>query len=290
MAVDLPALDRAAIDRPAIESRAAAPEAGYSTFIGLARQRLTYREFATTLPVSSKAVINNPLLVSGALYAVQPDLLFSLDNETSFAPSSSQERWTAPTGTAMPNDPGLPDIVTTSPVLQTNGVRISDSTTRLLGQLRWRGPWFVSTGPAFHSQSFRRFSFVAGVDQAVNVSREETIEETAAEVLWHLGMGYESERVRATPVHLGWRMGLALPVWRKVENTAYPGVVFGNTRGGYDLGIEGRASVAVVDHVHLGIWGRMQTSRRPVDRQGSLELPRTRQDNQSFGIELLWKL
>jgi hypothetical protein len=263
-------------------------ESGYSYFIGMARQRLTYQEHVATLPVRSKAVVNNPLLVSGALYALKPDLLFSLDNETSFAPASGREHWTAPVGTPFPNG-SLPAIVTTVPTIQTNGVRISDSTTRLLAQLRWQGPWFVSTGPAFHSQSFRRFSFEAGADQAV-ATPTGTIEETSAEVLWHLGAGYESERVRSVPVHLGWRAGLAVPVWRKVENTAYPGTVFGSTRGGYDLGIEGRASIALIDHVHLGVWGRLQTSRRPVDRQGRLELPRTHQGNQSIGVELLWKL
>lgn len=282
MAADLPAA------ASALDARAAAPESGYSYFIGMARQRLTYQEYAATLPVRSKAVVNNPLLVSGALYAVRPDVLFSLDNETSFAPASGQEHWSAPVGTAFPNG-SLPAIVTTVPTIQTNGVRISDSTTRLLGQFRWQGPWFVSTGPAFHSQSFRRFSFEAGADQAVAIPTG-TIEETAAEVLWHLGFGYESERVRSVPVHLGWRTGLAVPVWRKVENTAYPGVVFGNARGGLDLSIEGRASLAVIEHVHLGVWGRLQTSRRPVDRVGNLELPRTRQTNQSIGVELLWKL
>lgn len=279
-----------AFDLPPASGPQAAPESGYSYFIGVARQRLTYEEYAASLPVRSRAVVNNPLLVSGALYALTPDLLFSLDNETSFAPVSARERWTAPVGTAMPNDPGLPDIITTTPEIQRNGVRISDSTTRLLGQWRWQGPWFVSTGPAFHSQSFRRYAFEAGADQAVKVATGQTIEETAAEVLWHLGVGYESERVRATPIHLGWRVGVALPVWRKVENTGHPGVVFNSTRGGFDLGIEGRASMALVEHVHLGVWGRLQTSRRPVDRQGSLELPRTRQGNQSIGVELLWKL
>ncbi|MGY0197593.1 hypothetical protein ACWA7J_21210 [Leptothrix sp. BB-4] len=280
MAADLPAN---------LPVRATTPESGYSYFVGVARQRLSYEEFVTARPVRSKAVVNNPLLVSGALYALTPDLLFALDNETSFAPSSGQERWTAPVGTSFPNG-SLPAIVTTVPTVQTNGVRISDSTTRLLGEFRLQGPWFVHAGPAFHSQSFRRFSFVAGADQAVDVATGQTIEETAAELLWHLGMGYETERVRATPLHLGLRLGMAVPVWRKVENTAHPGVVFGRTRGGYDLGIEGRASVAVVDHVHLGVWGRLQTSRRPIDRQGNLELPRTRQGNGSFGVEFLWKL
>ncbi len=281
MAADLPSID-------GHDGRALAPESGYSYFVGVARQRLSYQEFATTLPVRSKAVVNNPLLVSGALYALAPDVLFSLDNETSFAPSSGHEAWTAPVGTAFPNGQQAA-IVTTVPLVQTNGVRISDSTTRLLGQFRVQGPWFVSTGPAFHSQSFRRYGFAAGVDQAVAVSAE-TVEETAAELLWNLGAGYESERVRSTPVHLGARVTVAVPVWRKVENTGHPGVIFGNSRGGYDLGIEGRASMAVVDHVHLGLWARLQTSRRPVDQQGSLELPRTRQGNQSIGVEFLWKL
>ncbi|RZS47427.1 hypothetical protein [Sphaerotilus mobilis] len=282
MAADLPPSD-------ARDTRAAMPESGYSYFVGVAVQRLSYEEYASTLPVRSKAVVNNPLLVSGALYALAPDVLFSLDNETSFAPVSGRETWTAPVGTRFPVT-GQPDIVTTVPVVQTNGVRISDSTTRLLGQIRLRGPWFVSTGPAFHSQSFRRYSFAAGVDQAVDVATGETIEETSAELLWHLGLGYESERVRGTPVHLAGRVGVAVPVWRKVENTAHPGVIFGNTRGGYDLGIEGRASIAVFDHVHLGLWGRLQTSARPVDQQGKLELPRTRQGNRSIGVEFLWKL
>ncbi|MEY4754501.1 MAG: hypothetical protein RJA44_2176 [Pseudomonadota bacterium] len=277
------------LDLPPAEIRASATESGYSYFVGLARQRLSYEEFVTARPVRSRAVVDNPLLVSGALYELRPDLLFSLDNETSFAPSSGQERWTAPVGTAFPNG-SLPDIVTTVPTLQTNGVRISDSTTRLLGQFRLQGPWFVNTGPTFHSQSFRRYAFVAGPDQAVDVGTGQTIEETAAELLWHLGAGYETGRVRSAPQHFGLRAGVSVPLWRKVENTAHPGVVFGTTRGGYDLGIEGRASMAVVDHVHLGIWGRWQTSRRPIDRQGNLELPKTRQGNRSLGVEFLWKL
>ncbi|MDP4299799.1 hypothetical protein [Leptothrix discophora] len=277
-------------DAVPVDGPQAAPAAGYSYFIGLARQRLSYQEYASLLPVRSKAVVNNPLLVSGALYALAPDILFSLDNESSFAPSSGQERWTAPVATLFPNDPPAAPIATTVPLVQTNGVRISDSSTRLLGLFRLQGPWFVHAGPSFHSQSFRRFAFQAGVDQAVKVADTDTVEETSAEVLWHLGAGYESERVRGVPVHLGWRVDWALPAWRKVENTGHPGAVFGQTRGGYDLGLEGRASWALIDHVHLGLWARLQTSRRPVDRQGNVELPRTRQDNQSLGVEFLWKL
>ncbi len=256
---------------------------GFSYFIGIARQDLTYRESVSILPVNSRAKVSNPLLVSGALYEVSQTLLFSLDNETTFAPSTSTERWTATSGT-------LNGTALTSSLVQTNRFRLSDSTTKLQGYYRLQGPWFVVAGPAFHSQSFRRFGFKAGPDQATDVTSVNTVEETAAEVLWHVGAALESERVRASAQHYSLRASVALPLWRRMESTAQPDTTFSKVAGGYDLSLEGRYSRAVREHVHLGAWTKYAVSHRSSERQGQLELPRSRLDNLSYGIELLWKL
>lgn len=256
---------------------------GFSYFIGIARQDLTYRETVNILPVKSRAKVSNPLLVSGALYEVSATLLFTLDNETTFAPSTSTERWTATADTF--NGTAL-----TSSLIQSNRFRLSDSTTKLLGYYRLQGPWFAVSGPAFHSQSFRRYGFAAGPDNAVDVTSVNTVEETSAEVLWHVGAALESERVRASARHYSLRASVALPLWRRVENTSQPDATFSKVAGGYDLNLEGRYSIAVREHVHLGGWARYGVAHRPAERQGNLELPKSRLDNLSYGVELLWKL
>lgn len=277
---------------PAWAQSAAAPamtleqvrrDKGFSYFMGIAQQRLTYREEVSVLPVRSRASVVNPLLVSGALYEIDKQTLLSVDSETTFAPGRSTERWTATA--AQFNGTTLTD-----PLVQSNGFRLSESSLRLLAHSRVNGPWFVVTGPAFHSQSFRRFSFQAGPDRAVDVSGTGTVEETAAEVLWQAGVALDSERVRSSANHYGLRATIALPLWRRVDNTSQPETSFSRTSGGYDLNLEGRYSVAVAEHIHLGAWGRYALSRRPGERQGMLELPRSRLDNLSYGLELLWKL
>lgn len=258
-------------------------ERGFSYFIGLAYQRSRYREEAAGLSVRSEASSGSPLLVTGALYALGPDLLASLDNETTFAPSTVTETWTA-------TAPMAAGIALTSPVLQTNRFRFSDTTTRLMGHWRVQGPWFALGGLALRTQSYQRFAYTAGPDQVVNITAGQTTEETDAEVLLQLGAGLESEALVGRDSHYGVRAVLGLPVWRRVENTAFPQARF-DRLGGWDLGLEARYSRALRRDVQLGGWLKVAQSYRPGDSAGGgVELPRHRLGQVAAGVELLWKL
>ena len=109
---------------------------GFSYFIGLSQLHSHYREDVHLMPIRSKVTASSPLLVTGALYAVTPDWLLSLDNETTFAPRAATETWTA-TG------PVVAGVAVTSPTLQTDQFRLSESRTRLLVHRRWQDQVFL---------------------------------------------------------------------------------------------------------------------------------------------------
>lgn len=258
-------------------------ESGFSYFIGMAWQRSRYRETAATVPVRSEATSGSPLLVTGALYAVTPDWLASLDNETTFAPSTVTETWRA-------TAPTLAGATLSSPVLQTNQFRFSDTVTRLLAHRRVQDQWFALGGLALRSQSFRRFGYVAGPDGLVTVTPGQTTEETQAEVLLQFGAALESETLRGRSQHYGVRLLVGVPVWRRVENTAFPQTRF-DRLGGWDLGLEARYSRALARDVQLGGWLKLAQSQRPgQSAAGGVELPKHRLGQVAAGVELLWKL
>lgn len=260
-----------------------AAESGFSYFVGLAVQRSRYRETATSLPVRSQASSSSPLLVTGALYAVTPDWLASLDNETTFAPSTVTETWTA-------TAPSISGVTLSSPVLQTNQFRFSDTVTRVLAHRRVQDQYFVLGGLALRSQSFRRFGYVAGPDAVVRVTPGQTTEETQAEVLLQLGAALESEVLRGRDRHYGVRLLLGVPIWRRVENTAFPQSRF-DRLGGWDLALEARYSRALARDVQLGGWFKVSHSSRPGQSgAGGIELPSHRLGQAALGAELLWKL
>lgn len=260
-----------------------AAESGFSYFVGLAVQRSRYRETATSLPVRSQASSSSPLLVTGALYAVTPDWLASLDNETTFAPSTVTETWTA-------TAPSISGVTLSSPVLQTNQFRFSDTVTRVLAHRRVQDQYFVLGGLALRSQSFRRFGYVAGPDAVVRVTPGQTTEETQAEVLLQLGAALESEVLRGRDLHYGVRLLLGVPIWRRVENTAFPQSRF-DRLGGWDLALEARYSRALARDVQLGGWFKVSHSSRPGQSgAGGIELPSHRLGQAALGAELLWKL
>jgi hypothetical protein len=259
---------------------------GFSYFMGAGVQRTTYQESARSFPITSKATATSPLLITGAVYAVGPNSLISLDSESTFAADTVTETWRAPLGTVLPNGPNK--ITVTDPVLQTNQFSYQQNTLRLLWQQRATGPLFVIGGPAFHSHSFKRFGFTAGTDNATNIVNT-TIEESASELMLNLGVALESERVRSERHHYSLRAVVAAPAWRKVTNTASPNVSFTGTNG-YDLSLSGRYSLALHPNLHLGFWGQFQHGERGRQTQGSVELPESRLRGVSYGIELLWKL
>lgn len=256
---------------------------GFSYFIGLSQLHSHYREDVHLMPIRSEVTASSPLLVTGALYAVTPDWLLSLDNETTFAPRAATETWTA-TG------PVVAGVTVTSPTLQTDQFRLSESRTRLLVHRRWQDQVFLLGGTEFHSQSFRRYAYQSGPDGLVSIASGQTSEETAAEVVLALGAAIESESVRRQPQHYSLRAMVGVPVWRRVESTSAPQTRFTGL-GGYDLTLEARYSRAVLDDVHLGGWVKLSRSERARDTAGaSLELPRSRLDGLAVGLELLWKL
>ena len=259
---------------------------GFSYFLGLGGQTASYREYSDSQPVRSRATTTSPLIVSGALYAINRDVLFSLGNQTTFAPGSTTETWSA-TASAI-NGHALTDSV-----VQRNGFSLSQNTTQLLGHYRVAGDWFVVAGPSLHSQTFKRYSFAEGADAVVILPTDKTIEESTDEVLANVGVALDSARVRGQDSHYGLRAVLALPVWSRTSNTEYPGVNF-KSQSGYDLSLEGRYSWAVFRDIHAGLWGQWMTSdrhRSTLSSGGStLELPENRLTTFSYGIELLWKL
>jgi hypothetical protein len=260
----------------------AADDRGFSYFMGVGAQRLTYREKPSIVPAESRAQISNPLLITGAIYVIDHDRLLSLDSEASFAPPTVTERWTATTSTIGGN-------TVTDPVLQTNQFSLQESSMRLMLHQRVTGPWFAMGGPVFHSQSFKRFGFRAGTDNLVALPADRTVEESVSEVLLQLGLAYETERVRNSTHHFGVRASLGVPVWRRLENTAFPGQSFSGTKG-HDLVLSARYSHAVMPSVHLGLWGQWSHSLRRAQVSGNLEVPESTLQGLAAGFELLWKL
>lgn len=254
---------------------------GYSYFMGLGAQRVSYQERSATQPVRSQVHSVSPLLITGALYLVRPHLLFSLDSQTTFYPGRAQERWLSTTGSFN----GQP---LESEVLQTNGYNLSQSNTQVLLHQRLYGPWFVVGGGALHTASFKRYGFTAGVDKVVELPDGTTVEESISEALGQIGLALDSERVSAQPLHYGLRLVFGTPLWRRVNNTQVPQTVFSQASG-RDVSVDGRISWSVHPAVHLGVWGQWARSSRPREVQGGDELPQNQLDSRAAGVEWLWK-
>lgn len=267
----------------AAETTEATAGKGFSYFMGLARQHVKYRETGSILPFESRASGASPMLVTGALYALTDRVLMSLDNETTFYPDRASETWTTTAST-------FDGFVLTSPVLQRNGFSLQQSKTQLLGHYRVQGQVFGVGGAALRTQSFKRYSFTPGPDNAVATPTDTTVEESIAELLLNLGVALESEQVRGQPTHYSLRATLGVPVWRRLTNTTAPQAAFSG-KSGFDLAVEGRWSWAVSDKIHAGVWGSWSMARRGQQTLGgSLEMPRSRLDSLGYGVELLWKL
>ncbi len=276
----------AAMALPALAAPAAPgadADRGFSYFMGLARQHARYSETGSTLPFRSDARGASPMLVSGALYALNDQVLMSLDNETTFYPDRASEVWHA-------TAPAFNGTVLTDPVLQRNGFSLQQSKTQLLGLYRLRGPWFGVGGLALRTQSFKRFAFTPGPDNAVATPSDTTVEESISELVLNLGAGLESEQVRGQASHYSLRALVGVPIWRRLTNTTAPQSVF-DARRGFDLGLEGRYSWALSDKIHAGGWASWSRLRRSPQTLGNnLEMPRSRLDSLGYGVELLWKL
>ena len=217
---------------------------GFSYFLGLGGQTASYHEYSSSQPVRSKATTTSPLIVNGALYAVNHDLLFSLGNETTFAPGSTTETWTA-TSTSLDGH------VLTDPTVQRNGFNLTQNTSQLLGYYRVTGNWFAVGGPSLHTQTFKRYSFVPGVDDAVAVPTDRTIEESTNEIVADLGVALDL----SIEGRLSW-------------------AIFNDIHAGL-----------------WGQWMTSERHRSVIDStSGTLELPENRLTSLSYGIELLWKL
>jgi hypothetical protein len=254
---------------------------GFSYFMGLGQMQSTYQEAVSILPVKSKAKSSSLILLSGALYVLDENYLLSLDSLSTFYPGSSNETWTA-------TAPVFKGITLTSSLLQQNSYNLSLSNTQLALHRRITGDWFVFGGPTFASSSFKRYAFIAGPDNATNITNA-TVEESASEVLGNIGLALESEQVRDAEIHYSLRASASTPVWRRLQNTSVSQAVFSSTKG-YDLALEGRYSWSIHPKVQLGTWGRASHSYRGNEVQGRLELPASTLDNLGVGVELLWKL
>jgi hypothetical protein len=258
-------------------------DVGFSYFLGLGGQTVRYQETSSLLPVKSSATASSPLIITGALYAVNPDMLFSMDSETTFAAGNATEKWHATS--AVFNGVTLNDRT-----LQTNGFSLSQTNTQLLGHYRVDQHWFAIGGPSLRTQTFKRYAFVQGADKAVDLPSSKTVEESSSEVVLNLGLALESERVRGQASHYGARVTLGLPIWRRVENTDSPGLQF-NSAKGYDLALEGRYSWALHNGIHAGLWGKwMLTQRDRAVIGGTREVPKSQLDSLNYGLEVLWKL
>jgi hypothetical protein len=276
----------AAAGADAAEAPAAAPDdSGFSYFLGLARQSMRYRETGTIAPFKSSVEVAGPLLVTGALFAVNANLLVSLDSEITFYPGQATETWTA-------TDTLFNGRTLSSTLLQTNGFGLTQTRTQLLGHYRAAGPWFGLGGAAFRTQSSQRYSFVVGPDagDVIEIPSGTTIEESTSEIIAMLGVSLESEQVRGQSNHFGVRALVGVPIWRRLRNTSFPGTTF-TSHQGVDFVLEGRYSWALSRNLHLGTWGQWTVVQRGQQRLGSsLEMPRSRLDSLGYGLELLWKL
>ena len=244
----LPMADALAADNTAVAVNSGAATAqsdkGFSYFLGLARQVVRYSETGSLHPFKTEVTAGSPLLVTGALYAVSDKLLLSPDNETTFYAGQGSETWNATSDVFVGQ-------ALTSRALQTNRFSPSQSKTRLLGHYRVRDQWFAVAGGALRTQSFKRFSFVAGPDDATNLSKSSTVEESTSEILLNVGAALESEQVRGQANHYSMRAMVGLPLWRRLNNTDNPTLQFDAAKG-YDLTLEGRYSWALSRDIHLG--------------------------------------
>ena len=137
---------------------------------------------------------------------------------------------------------------------------------------------------AWRWQPFERNNFVVSPDKAVNVPVSTPTEESASELLGCIGLAFESAALRGQDMLCGLRMSLATPLWRRVQNTGRPQAQFSGARG-WDWSLEGRYRRAVIPRVHVGVWGKRQTSMRNAQTQGgSLELPTSRPKKLTRGL------
>jgi hypothetical protein len=262
---------------------AAAADGGFSYVMGLGWQDFRYEEASSMLPVRSVGKSGGPVLVTGGLYELDNGHQFSLDSENTFYPGRGSEHWRSTSAV-------FGGVTLTSPELQSNGFSLRQSNTQFTGHWKLPQRWYASVGAALRTQSFKRYGFVVGPDKAVNVPTGTTIEESTSEVLGSIGAAYESGPLRGQDVHYGFRVSVAAPLWRRLENTSQPQALFTGTRG-WDRSLEGRYSRAVIPHVHLGVWGKWQLSTRGAQTLGSsLELPNSKLSSWAGGLELLWKL
>lgn len=267
-------------------------ERGFSYFLGLGHQRTHYSEDAATVRAKSSVSTGSALLITGALYAIKPDFLVSLDNTSTFAPGNSTETWRATSSTVPYYNTStqlIEDRAVNGPLLQQNRYTLSQSSTRAMAFYRASGPLFLIGGANLHTQSFRRYSYQILQPAVVANPTNSVVEETSSEVLAEVGVGLESERVRRAANHYSVRATVGRPVWRSLTNTNAPDLTFTGTQG-WDVGLEGRYSVAIHDIAHLGLWGQYLFSERARQVQGYAELPKTHTRSTAVGIELLWKL
>lgn len=267
-------------------------ERGFSYFLGLATQHTTYSERADTVRASSSASVRSALLVTGALYAVHPDLLLALDHTSNFAPGSSVETWRATSSTVPYLNTGnntIEDRAVNGPLLQQNRFSLSQNVTRLTGHYRVKDDWFSLLGMQFHTQSFKRYAFHILQPNVVSTPSNSVVEESASEMVLEAGLALESERVKSAPSHYSLRATIGTPIWRRLDNTNAPDVRFDSAKG-LDLNIEGRYSLALSQVAHIGGWAQYGFSQRASQIQGRYELPRAHVRTLSYGLELLWKL
>lgn len=260
---------------------------GFSYFLGIAQQSATYSEKPSLVAVSTSSKTKSAMLVSGALYAFNDDVLLSLDNLSTFAPATSMERWRDNNGGAL---------------LQSNRFSLSQSNTRAMGYLRTHKDTFVVGGLSLRSQSFKRYDFQI-TDLDTTIADPVPTEEASSEVVAEVGLAIDSERVKESENHYGMRLTVGTPLWRRLTNTQYPGLDF-DSRQGWDANLEGRYSWAIAKYAHLGLWGKYSFSHRGAQRIGyteldtntqistrrTAEIPSANLRTTTIGIELLWKL
>lgn len=265
---------------------------GFSYFLGVGHQATHYSENAATVRARSSVSSSSALLITGAMYAVRPDLLVSLDNTSTFAPGISTETWRA-TSSTVPfyntTTELVEDRAVDGPLLQQNRFSLAQTSTKALAHYKVADQMFVVGGANFHTQSFRRFSYKILQPAVVADPANSVVEETSSEVLAQVGLALESERVKNTPRHYSLHATVGLPVWRSLTNTNAPDLTFNGIKG-WDVCLEGRYSIAIHEVAHIGGWAQYNFSERGRQVQGYSELPLTHTRSVAYGVELLWKL
>jgi len=268
----------------ALSGSAQAEEANtgdYAYFI-LGVENVQYQE---TIGTSHSSVNGaSPIISTGSLTVVNDRWDFSIDAISTFAAGTHMETWREDSqGQFLQNR------------FSFNGV-----STNVLVQYKYTPNFRLVFGPGFSSNTFKRWD-ARIQNENINIFNG-LYEEALAEIYLDAGVAFEKGRVHQDSWHVGARFTAGLPLWRYMENTAFPDAELSDT-GGYRTSLEGTASYRVIKGLQVGLYGRYlhifrdEGTVRWTDATGVLgttgeqrvvTFPEATTDILAIGLQLLW--